>query len=334
MPLPTGPDPLLATARALRNRGAWAELCALDGAGHVELPEVTVIRAEADLRTGEFRSAHDRLVGLVPQLRAGDDPALCRRAVNMLGAAYFELGDLAPAEEMFGLALELASRASDDLMVARASNNLGMIDNIRGAHDEALARYRLAIPAYQRLGSPAGLAETYHNMAITCRDLEDLEQAERYERRAIEYGREAQNPRLLAMAHVGRAELGLLRGEPAVADAGARLGATEYERIPDPVGVADALRISGSARAMLRDPDGARQALDRAVELAREHGSALIEAEAREARARLLAEYRLGSPVDDARMAIALYRQLRAVRQQAATEAWLQALDPSSGTGH
>jgi tetratricopeptide (TPR) repeat protein len=331
MPLPSGPESLLATARALRSRGAWAELRALDGAGQVELAEVSVIRAEADLRTGEFRSARDRLVGLVPGLRIRGDPALCRRAVNMLGAAYFELGDLALAEEMFGLALELAGRGADDLTVARASNNLGMIDNIRGAHDAALARYRIAIPAYQRLGSPAGLAETYHNMAITCRDLADLEQAERYERRAIEYGREAQNPRLLAMAHVGRAELGLLRGEPAVADAGARLGASQYQNIPDPVGVADALRISGSARTLLRDLVGAREALDQAVDLAQQHGSTLIEAEARQARARLLAEVReQESPLADARIAITLFEQLGAMRQKEETERWLRELNLSN----
>lgn len=293
-----------------------------------EAAEITLIRAEADLRTGEFRAARDRLAVLVPKLCSKGDPGLCRRAVNMLGAAHFELGDLTQGEEMFALALDLASRASDDLMVARASNNLGMIDNIRGAHDEALTRYRLAIPAYQRLGSPAGLAETYHNMAITCRDLGDLEQAERYERRAIEYAREAENPRLLAMAHVGRAELGLLRGEPAVADAGARLGLSQYEAVPDPVGVADALRISGSARTLLRDLSGAREALDRSVTLASEHGSALIEAEARQARARLLAEYQdAQSPLADAKIAISLFDQLGASRQKEATEHWLASLN-------
>ncbi|MFN8653137.1 MAG: tetratricopeptide repeat protein [Gemmatimonadales bacterium] len=328
MPLSSSPDPRLATARALRHRSAWAELRALPPSPDEEPAELTVIRAEADLRTGEFRAARDRLAVLVPGLCAGGDPALCRRAVNMLGAAHFELGDLSPAEENFALALELASRASDDLLVARASNNLGMIDNIRGAHDEALARYRLAIPAYQRLGSPAGLAETYHNMAITSRDLGDLEQAERYERRAIGYAREAENPRLLAMAHVGRAELGLLRREPAVADAGARLGASQYEAIPDPVGVADALRISGAARTQLRDPAGAREALDRSVALAAEHGSALIEAEARQARARLLAEYHDGqSPLSDAKIAISLFNQLGAMRQKEETEQWLAGLN-------
>lgn len=325
------PDPLLATARALRNRGAWAELRELADAGPGEPAELTLIRAEADLRTGEFRSARDRLVDLTPALERARDPRLHRVAVNMLGAAYFELGDMVLAEEMFGLALDLASRVSDDLMVARASNNLGMIDNIRGAHDAALTRYRLAIPAYQRQGSPAGLAETYHNMAITCRDLSDLEQAERYERRAIEFGREAGNPRLLAMAHVGRAELGLLRGEPAVADAGAQLGATQYEAIPDPVGVADALRISGSARTLLEDPIGARAALDQAVTLAAQHGSALIEAEARLARARLLAQYSdEESPVVDARHAITLFAQLGATGQKEEIERWLEGLHGSN----
>ncbi len=251
-------------------------------------PSDVLACAEQELRQGLLRPARDRLQAALPALASGD-PGGYRRAVNMLGAAHFELGELSEAAEAFSRALELASDARDALTIGRATNNLGMIANVHGRREEALTRYQLAVPAYQRVGSAAGLAETYHNMAITYRDLEQVDLADRCERRAIEYAREAGNPRLLAIATAGRAELSLRRGEAMVAEAGARQAAAQYAAIADHLGEADALRLVGAARMELGAFEDARRVLDRAVRLAEEHGSALIEAEAREARARLAA---------------------------------------------
>ncbi|HMV32260.1 MAG TPA: tetratricopeptide repeat protein, partial [Gemmatimonadales bacterium] len=188
----------------------------------VEVPD-DVAAAERELRQGLLRPARERLLAALPVLERGD-AAVYRRAVNMLGAAHFELGELAEASAAFARALELANHAGDALVLGRACNNLGMIANVTGRREEALTQYQLAIPAYQRVGSTAGLAETCHNLAITYRDLGQYDPADRYERRAIGYAREAGNQRLLAMAHVGRGDLSLRRGEAAVAEAGARLG--------------------------------------------------------------------------------------------------------------
>jgi len=159
------------------------------------------------------------------------------------------------------------------------------------------------------VGNPRGLAETNHNLAITFRDLGDLDTADRHERRAIEYAREAGDERLLAMCQVGRADLALRRGEARVAAAGAQVGATSYARLPDRLGEADALRLVGVARAALGEHALARTALDRAVELAEAGESLLIVAEAYEARARLAAD--LGDrPTARHEAALALARQL------------------------
>lgn len=286
-------------------------------------------RAEQELRQGLLRPALQRLDAALPSLERGD-PAVYRRAVNMLGAAHFELGELEEASRAFARALELANIAGDPLIIGRATNNLGMIANIGGRREEALTRYQLAIPAYQRVGSSAGLAETCHNLAITYRDLEQFEAADRYERRAIQYAREAGNARLIAMAEVGRAELSLLRGEAAVAEAGGQRGAARYAAIPDYLGEADALRITGAARTRLGALGRAREALDRAVCLAAEHGSALIEAESREARARLAAVTREWDAVrTDAEAALALFAQLGASDGRDSLAAWYEEVMPS-----
>ncbi len=287
------------------------------------VPPDVLQQAERELRQGLLRPALDRLQAALPALRQGD-PATYRRGVNMVGAAQFELGVLADAELSFEQALALADAAGDLLGIARATNNLGMIANVRRHHAEAVSRYRLAIPAYQRVGSLSGLAETCHNLAITQRDLGDLEQADRYERRAIEYGREAGDERLLAMAQVGRADLALRRGEPEVAEAGARAGARQYAALPDALGEADALRVMGvalTARSLFAE---AHKALDRAVALADRHASALLTAEAYEARARLWRlEGNRSASEEDAEVAMERLDALGATQERARLASWL-----------
>lgn len=319
-----GSTPLEA-ARAAAARGGWGDvralLAGLPAVG--EEAEHTLLRAEAHLRTGDLPEARALLEPLAARLAAGGNSPFRRRAVNMLGAAAFELGDLAEAEARFEEALALASDGEDPLTEGRATNNLGMIAHIRGRYNESLSRYQLAVPAYQRTGSLTGLAETHHNMALALRELAQLDAADKQERRAIEFAREAGNGRLLAIAHVGRAELLLRRGNAVVAEAGARLGAEQYAGIPDAVGEADALRLAGAARTALGNLPAARQALDRAVALASGHGSTLIEAEARAARARLAAAEgdREGVRTDVA-AALALFDRLGAVDDRTALERW------------
>lgn len=325
---------VLSTARDLAARGEWAALRALLASAPVHAPagtEAALLLAEARLRLGDPAGALALLDESIPVLvRAGDRPAH-RRAVNLQGAARFEMGDLAGAEESFARALELGNAEDDALLVARATNNLGAIANIRGRREAALALYQLAVPAYQRIGSAVGLAESYHNMAITYRDARQLERADEYESRAIEFAREAGSARLLAMARAGRAELSLLRGDARLADAGASRAAEEYGAIPDPVGEADALRLVGAARAARGEVTAAMRVLERALGLAHEHGSVLIEAEALRTRAEL--HRAVGRPGDaraDAVAARAIFDRLGAAEERDAVERLLATLPSNS----
>ena len=310
------PDVLLTTARQLSLRGAWDELRALLQreivvvAGRADL---ALLLAEARMRLGETQAARDLIAEAVPGIQRSGDGAALRRALNLLGAAHFELGELEEAQAFFSQALDLASGSGDDLVVARTTNNLGAIQNIRGRRDQALAHYRLAVPAYQRLGNALGLAESFHNMAITFRDLRQLSDADEYERRAIEFAAQHGDLRLQAMAQVGRAELCLLRGDADLAHAEARRAARVFGGIPDRVGEADALRLAGAARAAGGFSEEALLALNEALELARSHGSALIEAEALRSRAELHQSNRqLSEAREDMEAALAIYSRLSA----------------------
>ena len=320
-------DPLLSEARARVASGAWGDVRALLASRESEVrlqPELIALLGEAYLRTHAPRVAVSWLDRTELELRRGGDRVALRKATNLAGVARFELGELDDAESAFHGAFTLGRLDGDDLLLARATNNLGLIANVRGRHAEALALYRMAIPSYQRLGQPRGLAETYHNLAITFRDLADLERAEDCEWRAIEFARQASDDRLVAMAETGLAELQLLRGDAAIAEARARRGAVAFQRLGDAQGEANALRIVGVAAITLSKYSAADEALDRAVSLASERGYALVEGESRQARAQLaLARGELAGARSDAVAALEIFERLGSTSEAWTVREWI-----------
>jgi tetratricopeptide (TPR) repeat protein len=313
--LADAPDDLTSRARELVVAGAWPDVVRLlhDLSSREAASELLLLRAEALTRIGDARAARAWSYEIIPTLIARGDRASHRRALNLLGASCFYLGELAEASDAFAAALEMASEEDDLLIFARATNNLGMIENLRGHHESALGHYRLAVPTYQRLGQRRGLAESYHNIAITYRDLGELSEADEFERRAMDYAGDGVAPRVAAMGMIGRAEIALRRGDPQLARGTSERAAAELERLHDPVNEADARRLVATAAAALGRFDEAEGEFERALSIARSGGHALIEAETLRdrARARTTRGERAGAR-RDAEAAVALFERLGA----------------------
>jgi len=319
-------DSLLQQARRHVAAGEWSDALLLlreQGDASRAHPELATMRADAELRTGHPREAREWLTAILPTIERSGDRAALRKAINQLGVAETELGALDAAERVFGRALELARADGDDLLIAHATNNMGAIANIRGRRDEALSLYQLAIPAYQRLGNVSGLAQSLHNMAISFRHLGQLERAGEYARRAIGYATEGANGPLVALAWLERAELSLQSGDAALAEVGARRAADQFARVPDPIREADALRVVGAARLTLGKLADAATPLERALSLAREHGSRLVEGETLRVRADWLLA---GGERNEARRqvatAIGIFTELGAEEQRGEALKW------------
>lgn len=317
MPAASNHDETLTRVRELSRAGAWTEaLATLDHLAGVRTVEGVLLRAEALMRTGQERAALDWLLEHEALVARTDGASAHRRATNMMGAAALALGALDDAVAYFGRAVELAADGDDQLVLARATNNLGTIANMRGRHEDALAHYRLALPAFQRLGQRRGLAASYHNMAITYRDLSALDAAEEHERRAMDYAADGVAPRLGAMGQVGRAEIALRRGDARLAELSARRAAADLARLEDPQNEGDAWRLVGAACAAAGRAEDAAEAFDRALELARRHGHVLNEAECLRDRA---GAHRRGNrhreAAEDARAAMTLFSRLGALRE-------------------
>lgn len=333
MMAPDGLQELRAQAQLLASAGRWTDASELLGSQAVRLrahPEAAALLAESLVRTGRAREARAWLGDVLPAIEASDDRASLRRATVLSGAAQFQLGELDGARHGFNEALALARTDGDDALVARAISNLGAIANIEGDREGALALYNIAVLAHQRLGNARGLAETFHNMAITYRDLGRLADADELERRSAEFAREAAQPLIATIAEMGRAELALRRGDAAFAEALARRAAREFAAAGDFVREAEAHRLAGAACTIGGKYDDARELLDFAVDRARRHGAVFHEAEALRSRAELRAACgEIEAAREDARAAIALFGQLRAKGDLAALAGWLEGLAPS-----
>ena len=312
-------DDVLERARELGRSGAWSDVVVLlepmmsatAGSG-----DAGVLYAEALMRVGRERAACEWLRQMVPSLIARGDAVNHRRALNLLGVGSFSLGDLDEASNALNTAVDLAAEADDLLLFARATNNLGALANLRGAHESALGHYRLAVPAYQRLGQRRGLAESYHNIAITYRDIGDLEQADEYERRAMDYAAAGVAPRVAAMGLIGRAEVALRRGDPQFARGTAQRAADELNALQDPMNEADAHRLVGTAATAMRRFAEADVAFARALSIAKERGHTLIEAETLRDRARgMFARGAYDDARADAGAAMTLFEKLGATSE-------------------
>jgi Tetratricopeptide repeat len=319
----------LLSAREHARSGRWGEVLHLLGSvtdGPPE-PEQVALVGEALLRMARPIEAEAWLRRTLPEVERSGDWVTRRRAMNLWGAAQFELGQLDGAELAFRRAVELGEQEDDPLLVARATNNLGQIANVRGQRDEALVMYKLAVPSYQRLGNVRGLAESYHNMAISYRDLGDLERADECEQRAIEFARGVPAARLAALARIGRAELALRRGDSAVARVAALRGATECLGLGDPAGTADGLRVLGLACIAAGAFADAAAALERASGFAARHANPLLEGETFRARAQLAAARGIIAEArQHAAAALALFERAGAKEEHAELLAWCERL--------
>ena len=289
--------------------------------------ELALLYAESQMRGGLEREAISWLTAILDRLSDDGDRVSLRRARNMLGVAYIAVGKLEQASVVLGEALELATEADDALMLAQASNNLGAIANQRGDHELALWQYRIALPNLQRLGDKRRIAESYHNIAITCRDLGELEEADEHERRAIDYATDAPAPRVAAMGRIGRAEIALRRGDARLAETTARLAADELEGLGDLWNEADAHRVVGVAAGAQGKVDEALAAFDRALRIATDRGHTLNEADVLRDRATLqLKRGEQAAGTRDALRAIELYSALGATTEVAVLERRLASL--------
>src|SRR6267143_4020257 len=134
----------------------------------------------------------------------GND-VLAAEALNTLGAMDLATGSLEQAAATFLQALDLG--ASSRQLRARVQQNLGIVANIQGDLNEALARYERSLAAYRDCGDEHGCAIAYHNLGMVSADRGRLEAADVYFRESRAFAERVGDVYLQALCLVNQGEL-------------------------------------------------------------------------------------------------------------------------------
>src|SRR2546430_1118279 len=174
---------------------------------------------------------------------AAGNGLLAAEALNTLGGIDLETDAVADARRHFLRALELGGHSR--ALCARAQQNLGILANIQGDLDEALARYGRSLQAYHESNDEHGRAIAYHNLGMASADRERFDEAEHYFRQSHEIAERAGDAYLGGLCLVNHAKVHVARDryEDARRDAEAALAV--FDQLGVGSAKADAYRVLG-----------------------------------------------------------------------------------------
>src|SRR6266700_562377 len=240
--------------------------------------------------------------------RAGSLPDAIERYGAAIAAAE-QYGDPAVLAETFLRALELGG--ASQALRARAEQNLGIVANIQGQLNEAVARYERSLDAYRSCGDEHGCALAYHNLGMVSADRGRLDAADCYFQESRAFAERVGDVHLWALCLVNHAEVHVARQRFEDARQNAESALALFDQIGVRAGAAkaDAYRVIGMVYRETGRPALGESRLRSAIDLARAAGSVLGEAEA--SRELALLHQTLGRNEEALRLLNAAYRLFR-----------------------
>ncbi len=247
------------------------------------------------------------------------DRRLTASTLNTLGGIELETRNLDAAEAAL---TEAASLANDDPgLLARISQNLGIVANIRGNHAAAEGYYRRSLVAYESLADARGSAIARHNLGMVAADRGDHLEALAHFEASASLAHTSGDEHLGALCRVNYAEVLLTLGRGSEARRAAEHAQRTLESLEahfDAPYVQRVLALCDRADGLLRR---AESRLLRARELARVADARLIEAEVARDLARVYAASgRPGEAQIAFKEATLAFAEMGAAGEMAATE--------------
>ncbi len=253
---------------------AAAEQCGDDAVLAEALRRLGVVRHQR----GDAEPARElclRSYGVALQV---DDDVLAAEALNTLGGIELANGSLADAREIFLQALDLGG--ASQALRARAEQNLGIVANIQGDLNEAVARYERSLDAYRSCGDEHGCAIAYHNLGMVSTDRGRLDAADCYFQESRAFAERVGDVQLWGHCLVNHSEVHVARQRFEDARQNAESALALFDQLGVRAAKADAYRVIGMVYRETGRPALAESRLRSAIDLAQAAGSVLGEAEA------------------------------------------------------
>lgn len=172
---------VLGTAESYADQHRYRELVAFLSTEEEAVsqdPTLQYLAAYSAYMTGNETEALKRLKHLVEAGQVDEYDRLYRRIVNLRGIMAVETGNLGEAVSLLDELEGLAWSASDHRYVAYATLNKGIVMELAGRAQDAIAEINRAQYAFQKLGDQRSLAACAHNLAMAHRTLERYQLAE------------------------------------------------------------------------------------------------------------------------------------------------------------
>ncbi len=209
---------------------------------------------------------------------AGND-VLAAEALNTLGGIDLEAGPLADARSHFLRAVQLGGSSRE--LRARVEQNLGILANIQGDFEGALACYARSLEAYKSCDDEHGCAIAYHNLGMVSAQRQLLDEADRYFTQSYHIAARANDAYLQGLCLLNHAEVYFARERYDDARRNAEAALGRFDRVDGGVLRAQAYRVIGMVYRETGRPALGEARLRAAIELAVSAGSVLNEAAAR-----------------------------------------------------
>jgi tetratricopeptide (TPR) repeat protein len=275
-------------------------------------PELGHLLALNLYRAGRQREAAELIRSLGSVSKQHSDNLFCRHLL-LHGALHVESGNLDAGLDMFAHAGTIAEALPNQAYLALARMNSGVVCVIRCDWVSGLASFRRAVAAYTRLGRMMEIGHCAHNMGMAYREMEQWEVAADSFDLAIQKYSMSRNLRQLSATESERALLFRERGDLALAEAAATRAvrlAVSYNNLRQE---GEALRVLGIIRTTQGRLQEGSMHLERALMLARQTDTVMLQAEVFEELA-ILAQLVDSSELvnERARLASDLYAKLGA----------------------
>jgi predicted ATPase len=178
-----------------------------------------VVAAELAANPGDARKAHPWATDAVTAFRSLGDERGLAYALVALGAAAGNQGALDEADVALDEAMAIARRLGDPILDGQLLNYVSFVASRRGDWVLSAEVNRQELAAWTAVGSRRGEATARRHLAVACRHLGQLDEAQQLCAEAAEVWRELEDTASLAHVQITQADIARVRGDFAGAEA-------------------------------------------------------------------------------------------------------------------
>ncbi len=221
-------------------------------------------------RQGNYEAAEQnaleaiRCFGALPETPTIDQGVSC----NILGVIFMKRGENEQAIKQFQQAINWWSQANHPIFLARAYNNLAIVQQNVEDFPAALDSYDCAEPLLIEIGNDYDLQLLHINRGTTYSRMRNWKETEKaYRQVDLPYLQQSGKTRAAAAAMTSLGYTLLQLQQPFRANAQLEEAVDVWRKVGDKVNLGNALKSLGEARCMLGDEAGAGRAFEEAKQL-------------------------------------------------------------------